>query len=267
MENWDLHLPLVIHQMNSADHSVTKYSPFQIETGFRGENINDKYRPPQEKTMIDFKEIEECIQSNHDKRKSDNEDIHQFQVGDLVLCKNTDPLEKILKWTGPLRITKVKKQGLSFILENPRSGKELSRHISNLKPYHQRSPSDNENPREELPATPSAEAPKRTRAPYFIQTRSQTVNNQSTLNRQESRATNDGNDESDDDRQTDDRNLRNQRDTTGDETDDQRRADDVENRVEQETPTDAANETVFFPVSLRLASNKTTYQQIAGRQK
>jgi len=36
--NWDEHLPYVIHQMNSAKHSVTKLTPFEIETGFEGEN-------------------------------------------------------------------------------------------------------------------------------------------------------------------------------------------------------------------------------------
>jgi hypothetical protein len=41
-ENWDLHLPKIFHQMNSAKHNVTKMSPFEIETGYPGENPSDK---------------------------------------------------------------------------------------------------------------------------------------------------------------------------------------------------------------------------------
>ena len=51
--NWDKHLPYVIHQMNSAKHSVTKLTPFEVEFGFEGESPTDSYRRlPKNKTSI-----------------------------------------------------------------------------------------------------------------------------------------------------------------------------------------------------------------------
>ena len=84
LENWDLFLPEAIHQMNSAKHSVTKVSPFEIETGYPGENPNDKYRTRQNRREVNLENIEERIQNNHDKRKSDNEEIHHFKNVFLV---------------------------------------------------------------------------------------------------------------------------------------------------------------------------------------
>jgi hypothetical protein len=76
LENWDLFLPEAIHQMNSAKHSVTKVSPFQIETGYPGENPNDKYRTTQNRREVNLENIEEKIQNNHNKRQSDNESTY-----------------------------------------------------------------------------------------------------------------------------------------------------------------------------------------------
>ena len=176
LENWDLFLPEAIHQMNSAKHSVTKVSPFQIETGYPGENPNDKYRTTQNRREVNLENIEEKIQNNHNKRQSDNEQIHLFKVNDLVLCKNTSPLEKIFKWIGPMRITGIRKQSLSFTLLNLESGRILTRHISHIKPFIQRE----EN--EETTVQPNAEPQndknnassqkKRQRISYTITTRS-----------------------------------------------------------------------------------------------
>ena len=91
LENWDLYLPEVVHQMNSAKHSVTKMSPFQIETGYPGENPNDRYKVTQERHDVKLDDIKTRIQENHNKRRSENENIHDFKVNDLVLVKNTDP--------------------------------------------------------------------------------------------------------------------------------------------------------------------------------
>lgn len=54
MENWDTHLPLVLHQMNSAKHSVTLCSPFEIETGYNGQNPMDPYKTTITQTSVDL---------------------------------------------------------------------------------------------------------------------------------------------------------------------------------------------------------------------
>ncbi|CAG5104848.1 Oidioi.mRNA.OKI2018_I69.chr1.g1600.t1.cds [Oikopleura dioica] len=179
MENWDAWLPTVIHQMNSAQHSVTMASPFEIETGFKGENSNDKYRQRQTRNTINFESIREKIQANHDKRRSSDEKIHEFKLNDLVLCKNVDPLEKIFKWSGPLKITAIKNQGLSFDLLNPQTGRDMTRHISHLKPFISRPEDDqpkDEKPEDQKQQTNDAKPKPRKfnrRTSYFIQTRSQ----------------------------------------------------------------------------------------------
>ena len=82
LENWDLHLPEIIHQMNSAKHSVTKMSPFEIETGYPGENPSDKYKVTQERRDILLEDIKNRIQENHNKRRSVNEEIHEYKIND-----------------------------------------------------------------------------------------------------------------------------------------------------------------------------------------
>lgn len=178
LENWDLFLPEAIHQMNSAKHSVTKLSPFEIETGYPGENPNDKYKITQNRRDVNLQNIEEKIQNNHNKRKSEDEKIHDFKKNDLVLCKNTSPYEKIYKWMGPMRITEVRKQGLSFTLLNLESGRELTRHISHIKPFIQRESSEISDgiiTSEKRPKDHKNELKthkKRERIPYTIMTRS-----------------------------------------------------------------------------------------------
>ena len=93
-----------------------------------------------------------------------------------MLCKNTDPQEKIFKWTGPMEITHVKRQGLSFILKNLQSGRDISRHISHIKPFHKRL--ENNTLAIATEARSLGEEKKgprkRPRTSYCIQTRSQT---------------------------------------------------------------------------------------------
>ena len=52
--------------------------------------------------------------------------------------KNVDPRNKLDKFVGPYEIKTISNQGLSFSLENPRTGHTVTRHISHLKPYTER---------------------------------------------------------------------------------------------------------------------------------
>ena len=178
LENWDIHLPEIIHQMNSAKHSVTKMSPFEIETGYPGENPSDKYKVTQERRDILLEDIKNRIQENHNKRRSVNEEIHEYQINDLVLCKNTDPREKIYKWTGPMRITFIRKQSLSFTLLNEKTGKILTRHISHIKPFIQRNQNNDHDeeshisPPQKVVENKKIKPSRKARIPYTIITRS-----------------------------------------------------------------------------------------------
>jgi hypothetical protein len=136
--NWDKHLPYVIHQMNSAKHSVTKLTPFEIEFGFEGENPTDSYRRLPRKQEVNLEQIRNKILDNHMKRRSENEAIKTFEIGQQVLLKNVDPRNKLEKFVGPYEIKTISNQGLSFSLENPRTGHTVTRHISHLKQYTER---------------------------------------------------------------------------------------------------------------------------------
>lgn len=138
MENWDLHLPRIIHQINSATHSVTKFSPFQIETGFAGENLGDPYKSDQIKKECDFSIIRERILDNHKSRQKDEEVNHDFKEGDLVLAKTTTLFKKGEKYNGPFKIIKIRKQNLSFLLLNLETGLETTRHLSQIKRFYER---------------------------------------------------------------------------------------------------------------------------------
>ena len=138
MENWDLHLPRIIHQINSAPHSVLKYSPFQVETGFSGENLGDPYKSEQVKKECDFSLIRERILDNHKSRQNDEEAHHDFKEGDLVLVKTTKIFEKGEKYKGPFKILKIRNQNLSFLLLNLESGHETTRHLSQIKRFFER---------------------------------------------------------------------------------------------------------------------------------
>lgn len=138
MENWDDHLPRIIHQINSAQHSVTKFSPFQIETGFSGENIADPYKTEQIKQECDFELIRSRILDNHKSRQKDEEIQHDFKEGDLVLAKSTYLFKKGDKYNGPFKIIKIKDQGLSFVLINLETGNQTTRHLSQIKRFFKR---------------------------------------------------------------------------------------------------------------------------------
>lgn len=140
-ENWDLHLPKIIHQINSAAHSVTKVSPYQIETGFSGSNNEDKYKIRKDPVFCNFEDIRDKILKDHNKRaekSTKDADLHKFEVGDLVLIKTVSSLRKAGKYEGPFKIIEIRNQGLSFLLKNENTGNITSRHISHLKLYKTR---------------------------------------------------------------------------------------------------------------------------------
>jgi len=166
MENWDTHLPLVLHQMNSAKHSVTLCSPFEIETGYNGENPMDPYKTTITKTSVDFDTIHSRIEANHTKRQNSDNDVFPFKTGDLVLVKNLDQTDKMNKFQGPCQITQIRNQGLSFELRNLSTNQVITRHISHIKPYLER---EGDNPTDigkNEPQTPRPKPVRKRRKSY-----------------------------------------------------------------------------------------------------
>ena len=160
MENWDQHLARIVHQINSAPHSVTKFSPFQIETGFSGENLSDPYKTTQIKKDCNFELIRDRILENHKLRQKDEIINHDFKEGDLVLAKATKLFQKGDKFFGPFKITKMKNQGLSFDLIDLDTGNETTRHLSQIKRFFER-----ENQQKSISRPEQEKTPKKTKKP------------------------------------------------------------------------------------------------------
>ena len=141
MDNWDEHLPRIIHQINSAAHTVTKYSPYQIETGFSGTNPNDPYKNALTQVFCKNEEIKQRILEDHMKRRGkteENREIHEFSIGDLVLAKTVETYKKDQKYEGPYEIVEIRNQGLSFLLRNLNTENLTTRHIKDLKKFRTR---------------------------------------------------------------------------------------------------------------------------------
>ena len=48
--SWDIRLPRVLHAINSSKNATTKMTPFQLESGLSGRNLNDQIDPPRQIT-------------------------------------------------------------------------------------------------------------------------------------------------------------------------------------------------------------------------
>ena len=134
-ENWDLVLQEIVHDMNSAEHSVTKQSPFTIQAGAKNpHNIYDpNFRDFQIETRIDFQKIKELIDQEKNNRlsKFSNPKFLAYEINDLVLIKNFD--SKKPKFLGPFKIIDKSKAGTWYTVK---SGKQtFRRHAEHLKKY------------------------------------------------------------------------------------------------------------------------------------
>jgi hypothetical protein len=133
--NWDLVLQEVVHDLNSAEHSVTKQSPFSIQSGVRNpHNIYDpNFRDYRIETKIDFEKIKERIdlEKNNRLSKFSNPKFSEYQIDDLVLIKNFD--SKKPKFLGPFKIIDKSKAGTWYTVKSDKQ--TFRRHAEHLKKY------------------------------------------------------------------------------------------------------------------------------------
>ena len=138
--NWDLYLQEILHDINSAEHSVTKQSPFFIQSGARNpHNIFDpNFRDFKIETKVDFQKIKELIENEKNSRvsKFSNPKFQEYQIDDLVLIKNFD--SKNPKFLGPFTITSKSTAGTWYTVKQTSGNKTFRRHAEHLKKYHLR---------------------------------------------------------------------------------------------------------------------------------
>ena len=140
LSNWDRRLPRIIHGINCSKHAVTGISPFLVENGRSGENINDGIQHPLQPRMnvqrIDEQTRRKILDEKAERiDKFRNENFLPYREGDLVLIKNMTG--KYPRFLGPFRIKSVRGPQLSYVVSNE-FGQEFIRHVSHLKQYNAR---------------------------------------------------------------------------------------------------------------------------------
>jgi len=141
METWDERLDQTVHTINCSKHAVTGLSPFAIETGNPGRNIQDfvihSHNPQQNNTQHIQQTRRKIIEEKQVRfNKFDNERFEPFNMGDIVLAKNM--VSKFPRFLGPLKIIEIRGRGLSYLVKDLQTGRQYSRAVRQLKLYHGR---------------------------------------------------------------------------------------------------------------------------------
>ena len=147
--NWDKYLPEAISFYNANIHSATQNSPNDLVFNYKKEmdsiTVNKKqaisYATLLEKknmSLNKLKEVKERLVEN----RIENEKEIRFSEGEEVLLKkmvreNEDRKKLTDRFEGPCIIRKVINDSM-VILWNPRTRKETTQHIMNLKKYYKR---------------------------------------------------------------------------------------------------------------------------------
>ena len=138
--DWDKRLARTTHQINSSTSTITGFSPFEIETGFKGDVAADHFARNFEQTnpCENQEKARERITKEKESRfeKFKRSDFIPFAIGALVLTKNK--IRKHPRYLGPYKVKIVKGEGTSYILECMETHQLITRHASELKPFVQR---------------------------------------------------------------------------------------------------------------------------------
>ena len=136
--NWDERLNQITHSINCSKNAVTGYSPFELETGVKGQNLFDHIEmqrqpalDPETLRRIALQRIE--IEKANRIEKHDKPNFEPFTIDQLVLAKNHR--EKMPRFLGPFIITKVRADGLSYEIKELDSQITQIRSVDDLKPY------------------------------------------------------------------------------------------------------------------------------------
>jgi len=168
-DTWDDRIDEMIHSINCSPNWVTKFSPFEIETGHPGRNINDFIEHDNQERMI--KRANEAALARIEDEKSRritkfaNENFVPYALGDMVLAKNM--VDKFPRFLGPFKIIEVRAKGLSYEIQNLDTGRTYRRCVSQLKPYVERIASENNT----QPPENNAQPPETNSAPIEEPTR------------------------------------------------------------------------------------------------
>ena len=162
-EDWDERLLHATHCLNSAKNSSTKYSPFEIETGMHGRNPHDSLAPIQQNQNPREirRQVHENLKNEKDKRvaKAEQASFIPYNLGELVLVRNN--VTKHPRFLGPYEVISSRSGGKSYELRHVQRQTDITRHASQLKPYHDReisirtenSTNKTEEPRKDEPQT------------------------------------------------------------------------------------------------------------------
>ena len=136
--NWDERLHQITHSINCSKNVVTGYSPFELETGLKGQNVFDPIeieRQPAVDPEVLRQIALQRIETEKSKRveKHDKPNFEPFAIDQLVLAKNHR--EKMPRFIGPFRITKVRGDGLSYEIQELDGLMTQIRAVGDLKPY------------------------------------------------------------------------------------------------------------------------------------
>ena len=139
-EDWDERLLNATHCLNSTRNSSTKYSPFEIETGMHGRNPHDSLAPVQQVQNLREmrRQVHENLKNEKEKRvaKADQATFIPYNLGELVLVRNN--VTKHPRFLGPYKVISSRSCGKSYELRHVQRQTDITRHASQLKPYHDR---------------------------------------------------------------------------------------------------------------------------------
>ena len=138
-ETWDERLSRIVHAINCSKNAVTQSTPFQLETGFRGRNMQDQIEitaePSQNIQDLHKSALERILMEKASRvERKQNPKFVPFSVGDLVLAKNHT--QKFPRYTGPYVISKVRGDGLSYEIKQVDGFGTQIRAVTDLKAYH-----------------------------------------------------------------------------------------------------------------------------------
>jgi hypothetical protein len=140
LENWDRNIHKVLHEINSSVHSVTKFSPFTVETGIL--NPHASYdairRNCSDRIDVNFEEIKARIDQEKEARckKFEKPKFQQYNIGEKILMRNFRG--KYPPFIGPFTVFE-KSETAYKLKESEKSGNRIFvRHANDIRKFRER---------------------------------------------------------------------------------------------------------------------------------